>query len=83
MTRTELFAIAEKHGFQRGKPLSEEARNKIEEEIRAWLESPVGQQYLAQAPRVHWEDSGQQGMRPMTVEDAVRALMQEIDMEVG
>jgi len=51
VTRVELMAIAEKHGWRRGQEPSSDALRAIEKEVSDWLSSPEGERALQEAPK--------------------------------
>jgi len=70
MTRTELFALAADCGWERGKKMSKS----VEAKVRKRLLEALTPESLSAAPRVQRGD----GMRAMTKEDAITALMEEL-----
>lgn len=70
MTRDDLFALAKKFGWQRGKPLTEQQRTRIENQLGAALT----QEKVDEAPRVFDVPGG----RRTTKTEAVAALMEEL-----
>lgn len=70
MNRTDLFAIAKKAGWKPHKAMTPAVRGRIEAAIRA----SITDRALALAPGV----AADSGMRPMTIDDAVSALMEEL-----
>ena len=74
MLRTDLFKLAQAAGWKAGAPLDAQVRKKIEQALRAALTPAV----LRDAPMYHYAESGQDKQRAMTVEDAVAALMEEL-----
>jgi len=76
--RTDLFALAYRKGHMRGKRVSRSVKKAIEKELRTYFSTPEGQAALADAPRVMREDGG---IEPMSIEDAVQALLEEIEAD--
>lgn len=67
MDRTDLFEIAKKHGAPKMTPVQKKA-------LRAEIAARLTGAEIAEAPRVF----GSSGGRPMTLNDAVDALMEEV-----
>lgn len=74
MTRDELFALAYRNGWRSGRALTPIARARIVSELRTYFAGDTGRRALALAPGVATDS----GMRPMTVEDATQALVEEL-----
>lgn len=70
MNRPDLFAIAKKAGWKPDKPMSPQVRGKV----AAALRIAITDRTLALAPSV----ASDSGMRPMTLDDAVNACLEEL-----
>lgn len=79
MLRTELFALAETAGWQRGTRMTSAVRTAVRAALRAYFRTPEGRAQLADAPRVHLADRGEDKFQRMTQKDAVDRLMEELD----
>lgn len=77
--RTHLKLLAEKNGHVKGVKASKAIKAKIEKDLKEYFKTPEGISVLRDAPRVHYTDRGQDKYRQMTADDAVSALLEEID----
>lgn len=78
MLRSDLMALAERHGGRPGTPLPPQARASIERDLRTYFQTPEGKRALTEAPRIHFTDRGEQRHRAMTEDDAIDALLSEV-----
>ena len=70
MNRAELFAVARTAGWKPGKPMGPTVRARVE----AALREAITPRALSLAPSV----ASDSGMRPMTQDDALAALLEEL-----
>lgn len=70
MLRNDLFAIARKAGWKPGKPMRPTVRARVETALR----EAITPRALSLAPSV----ASDSGTRPMTQDDALAALMEEL-----
>lgn len=70
MLRKDLFALARKAGWKPGRGMSRPVRARVEAAIRA----AITDRALSLAPGV----ASDSGMRPMTTEDAIAGLLEEL-----
>lgn len=71
-TRDDLFTIAKKAGWKPGKPMGPAVRTRVE----AALREAITDRALSLAPGV----ASDSGMRPMTIDDAIAGLLDELEV---
>lgn len=81
MLRTDLLALVRLTAgpaWNFGDPLTVPQRTAIRSALRGRLNNAEGRQALQDAPRVRFTDKGVEKNRQMTIDDAVRAIMEEL-----
>ena len=80
MFRTDLLALVRLTvpGWNFGDPLTGTQRQTIRVALRGRLNSAEGRQALQDAPRTYFTDKGVEKNRQMTIDDAVRAILEEL-----
>lgn len=68
MTRDDFFALATKHGWVRGQGLTSQQRTAISNALRGALEGPIATAFVPDPLP-----------RPMTMDEAVANLLEELD----
>lgn len=78
-TRLALFTIAENAGWVRGEKVSRALRITLRSELLKELRTPGGRRALEDAPRIHIAERGEMKYREMNENDAVNALLEELE----
>lgn len=78
-TRLALFTIAENAGWKPGRKMTRSVRIALRSALLKALRTPDGKRALADAPRVHIAERGEAKHREMNENEAVNALLEELD----
>lgn len=79
LTRLALFTLAENAGWVRGQKVTAALRITLRSELLKALRTPDGKRALADAPRIHIAERGEMKHREMNENDAVNALLEELN----
>ncbi|HCD10006.1 MAG TPA: hypothetical protein DEQ01_06650 [Thermoanaerobacter sp.] len=78
MTRDDLFKIAKKHGFQKGKKMGKTTKEAIKNELYNYFQTEEGKKALSYTPKV-FKPNGE--IVPMDVDYAVESILEELEGE--